>query len=148
MSVDSQAGPHHHDARAAAEIRLLIVDDHAGVRAGLADVLSAEPDITVVGECEDGVHVAAAFDRLAPDVVLMDHSMPEMDGLTATSLLLEAHPEARVVMLTALGAELRPAAVAAGARGFLTKSGSSEALVRCIRSVVVGCSCCLEPLSA
>jgi DNA-binding NarL/FixJ family response regulator len=148
MDVETEACAHVRAGDGSPEIRLLIVDDHAGVRAGLSEVLSDEPDMTVVGECEDGAQVAEAFDRLRPDVVLMDYSMPDMDGVTATRLLVAAHPEARVVVLTAQGPGVRPMAIAAGARGFATKGASSGALLRCIRSAVAGCDCCLESLSA
>jgi DNA-binding NarL/FixJ family response regulator len=128
-------------------IRLLVVDDHAGVRAGLGELLSRQPDMTVVGECADGSEVVPAFHRLQPDVVLMDLIMPLVDGVTATRLLLEYEPDACVVILTARVPAPRHAQVRVGAKGFVLKSDAPEVLFRCIRSVEVGCTCCLESVS-
>jgi DNA-binding NarL/FixJ family response regulator len=130
---DAEASP--------AEIRLLIVDDHEGVRAGLADLMSYEDDVTVVGECEDGSQVVEAVERLQPDVVLMDLSMPVMDGLAATRALLEVRPDARVLVLTSYGDSAKPEALAAGARGFVAKGGSSDTLLECVRLVAAGRYC-------
>ena len=147
MSAHSTAGGPGPDDRGAG-IRVLIVDDHAVMRAGLADMLEAEGDMVVVGECADGSEVAAAYETLLPDVVLMDVSMPRMDGLTATRLLVAAHPDAGVLVLTALGAAQQGAAVEAGARGFLPKGAPAEDLVRCLRLIAGGGDCWFEPLSA
>ena len=81
-------------------IRVLVVDDHAPLRRVLADLFAGTDDITVVGECRDGDEVVDAAIRTRPDVVLMDLNMPGTDGLEATRRLLEAQPQARVVMLT------------------------------------------------
>ncbi|NEK59896.1 response regulator transcription factor [Geodermatophilus sabuli] len=134
----------HYRGDSTRAVRLLVVDDHVGVREALVEFLGGAGDITVVGECEDGSEVVAAADRLRPDVVLMDLTMAGMDGLSATRALLAAQPDARVVVLTSRGDEARPAALDAGARGFVSKSADPAMLLRCIRSVVAGCSCCLD----
>jgi DNA-binding NarL/FixJ family response regulator len=125
----------------AADIRVLLVDDHPMVRTSLAEVLSEEEGLTVVGECEDGSQVVDAVARLRPDVVLMDLSMPVMNGLAATEALRAAQLEPRVVVLTADGAA-RHTVAAAGADALLTKDTRTDALLRCLRTVVVGCGCC------
>ena len=133
---------HHRAGEESCEVRLLIVDDHAGVREGLVDLLSLEDDLTVVGECEDGSQAVAAAARCRPDVVLMDVSMPVMDGLTATRALLQARPEARVIVLTSRDAVARSGAEAAGARGLVPKGADPQALLHCIRTVAHGRTCC------
>jgi DNA-binding NarL/FixJ family response regulator len=121
---------------------VLLVDDHPWVRASLAELLSDEDDLTVVGECEDGSQVLDAVSRLHPDVVLMDLSMPVMNGLAATEALHAVQPEPRIVVLTGEGAAAEPKVVAAGAHALLSKSGRSDALLGCLRTVVLGCGCC------
>jgi DNA-binding NarL/FixJ family response regulator len=123
-------------------IRVLIVDDHPWVRATLAELLSDEGDLTVVGECEDGSQVVDAAARLHPDVVLMDLSMPVMNGLAATEALRAVQPAPKIVVLTGEGAAAAPAVAAAGAQALVSKSGRSDELLGCLRTVVVGCRCC------
>jgi DNA-binding NarL/FixJ family response regulator len=125
-----------------AGIRVLLVDDHPWVRTALTDLLSDEDDLTVVGECEDGSQVVDAVSRLHPDVVLMDLSMPVMNGLAASEALHAVRPEPRIVVLTGEGAAAEPKVVAAGAHALLSKSGRSDALLGCLRTVVLGCGCC------
>jgi DNA-binding NarL/FixJ family response regulator len=105
-------------------------------------MLSDEDGVTVVGECADGSQVVEAVTRLRPDVVLMDYSMPEMNGLAATEALRAAHLQSQVIMLTAEDSIGRPTVAAAGADGLLPKSARTDALLRCLRSVVLGCGCC------
>ena len=83
-------------------IRVLLAEDHAVVRAGLAQLLDRAGDIEVVGAAADGAEAVVLADDHAPDVILMDLSMPVMDGIEATKRILEADPEARVVVLTSL----------------------------------------------
>jgi DNA-binding NarL/FixJ family response regulator len=120
----------------------LVVDDHPWVRAALAELLSDEDDMTVVGECEDGAQVVEAAARLRPDVVLMDLSMPGLTGVAATKAVRAARLRARVVVLTGEGAAARPDAAAAGADAFLPKTTRADALLGCLRTVVIGCGCC------
>ncbi len=128
------------------EIRVLVVDDHPLVRATLVECLADEEDLTVVGECEDGSQVLAAAVQVRPDVVVMDMSMPVLDGLAATRALRATHPEPRVVMHTAAGPELRAQAARAGAHALVPKAIRPAALLDCVRAVVAGdgnCPYCL-----
>ena len=127
---------------ASEELRVLVVDDHPMVRTTLSELLSDEDGVTVVGECEDGSQVVEAVTRLRPDVVLMDYSMPVMNGLAATEALRAAKLPPQVVMLTAEASIERPTVAAAGVDGLLPKDARTDALVRCLRTVVVGCGCC------
>jgi len=123
-------------------IRVLVVDDHPWVRATLTELLSDEDDLTVVGECEDGSQVVDAAARLHPDVVLMDLSMPVMDGLAATAALRSTQPAPRIVVLTGEGPGAAPEVAASGAHALVGKSRRSDELLDCLRTVVVGCGCC------
>ena len=118
-----------------AEIRVLLVDDHPLFRRTLAETLHEEEGLVVVGECEDGSEVVEAAERLRPDVVFMDLSMPEMDGLAATQALRAARSEARVIVLTGEGSSARSEAVAAGADALVPKDTRLHALLRCVRTV-------------
>jgi len=101
-------------------IRVLLVDDHALVRRGLTDLLGAADGIEVVGAVEDGSLAAAAVTELAPDIVLMDLSMPILDGVDATRAVLALRPETKVIMLTSFSENARIlAALEAGAVGYL-----------------------------
>jgi len=133
-----------HDAAGSGprEIRVLVVDDHPLVRAALVERLSDEVDLTVVGECEDGSQVLPTAARVLPDVVVMDLSMPVMDGLAATQALHAAHPQPRVVMHTASGSEVRSQVVVAGAHALVPKGIRLDELLGCVRAVAVGCACC------
>jgi DNA-binding NarL/FixJ family response regulator len=124
------------------DIRVLVVDDHEMVRTTLSELLAEEDDVTVVGECEDGSQVVEAASRLLPDVVLMDLSMPGMDGVTATEALRAAHPDSRVVVLTGDGAAAEARVVAAGAHALVPKGVRAGALLTCLRTVGCGCGSC------
>lgn len=131
----------HGDPRPSSPIRVLVVDDHASFREMLIEFLTAQDDIEVVGECVDGSQVPAAVGRLRPDAVLMDLSMPVVDGEEATRILRAAEPDVRVVVLTAEGAAAMERARAAGAHALVPKDADPDALVRCLRSVVAECTC-------
>lgn len=122
-------------------IRVLLVDDHPWVRTALTDLLSDEDDLTVVGECEDGSQVVEAAARLRPDVVLMDLSMPVMNGLAATEALRAAQSGPRVVVLTGEGSAARPEVAAVGAHALVPKDCGTDALLRCLRAVFASCDC-------
>ncbi len=128
-----------------APIRVLVVDDSPLVRTALAERLSDEDDLTVVGACADGSEVVEAAARLQPDVICMDLSMPVMDGLAATEALCDAGADARVIMVTAEGDSARPRAQAAGARALVPKGTRPDRLLQCLRTVVQdgdGCPFC------
>jgi DNA-binding NarL/FixJ family response regulator len=111
-------------------VSVLLVDDHALVRAGLAALLEASGSVWVVGQCADGGGAADAVSRLEPDVVLMDLSMPGMDGIAATRAVLAARAGTPVVILTSFAEQPRVrGAIEAGASGFLLKDSEPEALV-------------------
>jgi DNA-binding NarL/FixJ family response regulator len=121
-------------------VSVLIVDDQALVRTGFRMILEAEEDIEVVGEADDGIAAVAEARRLAPDVVLMDVRMPELDGIEATRRLLDGNTNAtKVVMLTTFDMdEYVYDALQAGASGFLLKDVPPEQLVDGIRAVAAG----------
>ncbi|SNB61241.1 response regulator transcription factor [Thermoflexus hugenholtzii] len=120
-------------------IRVLIADDHAVFRAGLRLLLSAQPDIEVVGEAEDGWQTLRQAEALRPDVILLDLTMPGMPGLQALALLRRQAPEARVLILTMHEDEayLRQA-LAEGAAGYIIKRATDEELITAIRAVARG----------
>jgi PAS domain S-box-containing protein len=120
-------------------IRLLIVDDHEVMRQGLSALFADENDIEVVGEAEDGPAAIEQAHRLRPDVILMDFSMPIMDGISATRRICEALPGTRVIGLSMYETSDRAEAMmAAGACAYLTKSGSAEILLDTIRKAASG----------
>jgi DNA-binding NarL/FixJ family response regulator len=124
---------------AAAMIRLLIVDDQAAVRDGLAVMLDLDPDITVVGTAPNGQEALAAVAELTPEVVLMDLNMPIMGGTEATGRLRASHPDLPVVVLTTFDDdESILAALRAGARGYLTKDADRATIIQAVRGAHAG----------
>jgi len=120
-------------------IRVLIVDDDALVRAGLAIMLSGTEDVLIVGEAADGSEVAAAVASHTPHVVLMDIRMPRMDGLAATELLRRRADAPEVIVLTTFDADDHVVrALRAGAGGFLLKDTPPAEILRAIRLVAAG----------
>ncbi|RIK31521.1 MAG: DNA-binding response regulator [Anaerolineae bacterium] len=120
-------------------IRILIVDDHAVVRKGLAMVLKLEPSLEVVGEAENGRVGLEAAKRLNPDIVLVDLVMPEMDGQEMALTLRKSNPEIKVMMLTGTEVDDRLFdLVAAGVEGYVLKNVEPAQLVGAIRSVMRG----------
>jgi DNA-binding NarL/FixJ family response regulator len=118
-----------------ATIRVLIVDDHPLMRKGLTDILQDVEGIEVVGAVEEGAAAVALAYAVKPDIVLMDISMPGMDGIEATEKLMEMDLDVRVVMLTSYSErEKITQALAAGAVSYLTKDAPPEAVIRAIRS--------------
>lgn len=124
------------------DLRVLIVDDQALVRAGFAMILGAEPDIEVVGEAGNGIEAIRAAQDLEPDVILMDIRMPEMDGITATGQICatEAGKDCpRIIILTTFDLdEYVYEALRAGASGFLLKDTPPDDLADAIRVVARG----------
>ncbi|MBI5943243.1 MAG: response regulator transcription factor [Chloroflexi bacterium] len=120
-------------------IRILIVDDHAVVRKGLAMVLRLESDLEVVGEAENGRVGLEAAKNLNPDIVLVDLIMPEMDGQEMALALRKSNPKIKIVMLTGTEVDDRVfELVAAGIEGYVLKNIEPAELVRAIHAVVHG----------
>ncbi len=120
-------------------ISLLLVDDHFVVRSGLAASLELEDDLRVLGEADRGESVIAAYERLSPDLVLMDLQLPGMTGIEATAALVRAHPGARVLIFSTFARDDEvQAALRAGALGYLQKSSSRDDLLRAVRTVAQG----------
>ena len=121
------------------KIKVLLADDHAILRAGLKMLLDAEADMEVVGEAENGVVAIQKTEELKPDVVLMDITMPELNGLHATREIIQAHPDAKVLVLTVHDDEsyLRQL-LRAGASGYVVKKAADTELTAAIRSVYKG----------
>jgi NarL family two-component system response regulator LiaR len=120
-------------------IRILIVDDHAVVRKGLAMVLRLEPDIEIVGEAENGRVGLDAARRIIPDIVLADLVMPEMDGQAMALALRKSNPTIKVMMLTGTEVDDRVFdLVAAGIEGYVLKNIEPGELVRAIHAVTHG----------
>jgi DNA-binding NarL/FixJ family response regulator len=118
---------------------ILLVDDHQLVRAGLAGLLDREDDLQVVGQAADGQQALQLAADLAPDVVLMDLSMPVLDGVEATRRLVAAHPGAKVVVLTSFSDQARVAdALTAGAVGYLLKDSEPRDLLAAVRAAAQG----------
>lgn len=117
-------------------IRLLLVDDQSIIREGLSSLLTAQPDLEVVGEAANGEAAVKQSLTLNPDVVLMDIRMPVMDGVAAIRLLKKQAPEIKILVLTTFDDDRYVAdAMAYGANGYLLKDTPSEELARAIRSV-------------
>lgn len=120
-------------------ITLLLVDDHFVVRSGLAASLELEDDLRVAGEVDRGELALAAFDRLKPQVVLMDLQLPGISGIETTAQLIAGHPNAQVLMFSTFARDEEvQAAMRAGALGYLQKSSSREDLLKAIRTVAKG----------
>ncbi len=118
------------------QIRILLVDDHAIVRQGLAAILDEEHDMAVVGEAADGESAMALVRQLRPEVVLMDMSMPGMSGIETTRAIHAEFPEVQTIGLSMLDeAEQAEAMRQAGAAGYLSKAGPAEALLAAIRAL-------------
>ncbi len=120
-------------------IQILIADDQGLLRAGLRALLSAEPDMEVVGEAEDSQAVLRLAAELSPQVILLDISMPDCDGIETTRRLKELAPSARVLMITVHEDDtLLQEAIKAGAAGYIVKRAVESELIDAIRAVQRG----------
>lgn len=120
-------------------IRVLVVDDHAFVRASLVALLGTAGDIDVVGAGSDGDEVPALAEATDPEVVVMDLKMPGVTGSEATAALGRSHPSARVLVLSgATDSRALAEAAAAGAAGYVHKGGDPQTLVEAVRAVAAG----------
>jgi two-component system NarL family response regulator len=120
-------------------MRVLVVDDHALLRTGVANIINQEPDLEVVAEAADGEAAVVAYQQHQPDVTLMDLRMPGMEGVEAVRRIRELDPHARVVVLTTYDADEDIArALAAGAKAYILKDIAADGLLACIRQVLEG----------
>ena len=126
-------------------ISVLLADDHVLFRQALRHLLEMEQDITVVAEASDGAAALALVEQTRPDVVLLDISMPAIDGIVATARLREEHPGIGIVILTMFAEDTHIIrAIRAGANGYLLKNSDSSKVIEAIRAVARGQSI-LEP---
>ncbi len=120
-------------------IRILLADDHVLVRQGFKMILSAQPDMQIVGEAANGREAVEAAEKLQPDIVLMDVTMPELNGIEATRRLATASPRTRVLALSMhKDAVYVREILRAGARGYLLKDSADADLIAAVRSVAKG----------
>jgi DNA-binding NarL/FixJ family response regulator len=116
----------------------MIVDDHAAIRRGVQGILHSFPEWELCGEADNGQEAVRLAETLRPEVIIMDVSMPVLNGLEATRIIRDAHPETKVLLLTLHSStELVRSAFRAGARGYVLKSDAEQELVRAL-NVVLG----------
>ena len=121
------------------KIRVCIVDDHTIIRDGLRMLLEAQPDISVVGNLATGRAVLDHAQDLRPDVILMDISMPDLNGIEATRTIWERYPQMRIIILSMLGTpEHIFRAMEAGASGYLLKESAGREVADAVRAVYAG----------
>ena len=122
-----------------AKIRVLLVDDHAGMREALRTFINSEPDLAVVAEAASGYAALDEFKRTTPDVVLMDGSMPGKNGIQVTHELRQLQPAVRIIGLTLYeSSTYLEDMVAAGAKGYVLKTGPPTSVAQAIRAVAAG----------
>lgn len=125
-----------------AKIRILLADDHTIFRKGLREIIGRQRDMTVAGEAKDGIEAVNKAEELAPDIILMDISMPILDGVKATRLIRDQDEQVGIVMLTMYrDDQFVFEAIKAGAQGYILKDADLDGLLKAIRSVHRG-----EPL--
>jgi DNA-binding NarL/FixJ family response regulator len=125
--------------------RVLIVDDHAFIRRGVQTILHPYPEWEFCGEAENGKDAIRLADELKPEIIIMDVSMPGLNGIEATRAIRKSQPEVKVVLLTLHeSAELLRSAFRAGARGYLLKTDAEQELVKAL-SVVAGEGAYISP---
>src|SRR6267142_2456313 len=120
-------------------IRVLVADDHFVVRMGLLGVVNSEPDMEIVAEAADGNQAVEMFEKVNPDLVLMDLRMPLKDGIADTSEIRSKHADARILMLTTYDGDTEiHRAMQAGAQGYVLKNSTGEKLIPALRAVAGG----------
>jgi DNA-binding NarL/FixJ family response regulator len=123
----------------AARASVLVVDDHALLRTGVANIINQEADLRVVAEAGNGVEALEAYDRYHPDVTLLDLRMPVMEGVETVRRIRERDPLARVIVLTTYDTDEEISrALKAGAKAYVLKDISADDLIGCIREVLAG----------
>jgi DNA-binding NarL/FixJ family response regulator len=126
-------------AAPAAQASVLVVDDHALLRTGVANIISQEPTLRVVAEAANGLEAVEAYQRYKPDVTLLDLRMPVMEGVEAVRQIRLRDPLAKVIVLTTYDAdEDITRALKAGAKAYVLKDISADGLIACIRDVLAG----------
>jgi DNA-binding NarL/FixJ family response regulator len=126
-------------AAAVDQVKVLLVDDHALLRTGVANIINQEPDLRVVAEAGNGAEAIQAFELHHPDITLLDLRMPVMEGVEAVRQLRLRDPNARVIVLTTYDTDDEISqALKAGAKAYVLKDISAEGLVSCIRDVLAG----------
>jgi DNA-binding NarL/FixJ family response regulator len=126
-------------APSVARASVLVVDDHALLRTGVANIISQEPDLYVIAEAANGREAIDAYERYRPDVALLDLRMPVMEGVEAVRQIRERDPNARVIVLTTYDTdEDITRALKAGAKAYVLKDISADALIACIHDVLAG----------
>jgi two-component system NarL family response regulator len=124
---------------AAAKSTVMLVDDHALLRTGVANIINQEADLQVVAEASNGLEAVAAYERHRPDVTLLDLRMPVMEGVEAVRQIRARDPQARVIVLTTYDTDDEISrALKAGAKAYVLKDISADQLIRCIRKVLAG----------
>ena len=127
------------DAAAPQPATVLLVDDHALMRTGVANIINQERDLRVIAEASNGVEAIAAFEQFHPDVTLLDLRMPVMEGVEAVRQIRARDPRARVIVLTTYDTDDEISrALKAGAKAYVLKDISADLLVGCIRDVLAG----------
>lgn len=120
-------------------ISVVIADDHTIVRDGLRALLEVNPEIKVVGDAADGYQVVEKVKELQPDIVIMDISMPELNGIDATREILKSYPKVGIIILSMLGtADHVFHAIQAGVRGYLLKESAGREVMQAVQSVYAG----------
>lgn len=133
--------PHAETASIGATVKasVLVVDDHALLRTGVANIINQEPDLQVVAEASNGVEAVDAYERYRPDVTLLDLRMPVMEGVEAVRRIRERDPLAKVIVLTTYDTdEDISRALKAGAKAYILKDISADGLIECIQDVLAG----------
>ena len=126
-------------APAPAKARVLLVDDHALLRTGVANIINQEPDLHVVAEAENGLEAIRKYEEHHPDVTLLDLRMPVMEGVETVRQIRERDPRARVIVLTTYDTDDEISqALKAGAKAYVLKDIAADDLVGCIRDVLAG----------
>jgi two-component system NarL family response regulator len=134
-----QTDPIDRNATAPARASVLVVDDHALLRTGVANIINQEPDLQVIAEAANGLEGLEAFRLHHPDVTLLDLRMPVMEGVEAVRQIRAYDPQALVIVLTTYDADEDIArALKAGAKAYILKDISADALIACIHDVLAG----------
>jgi two-component system response regulator NreC len=121
------------------KIRILLAEDHKTVREGLKMIVNGQPDMEIVGEVGDGLAAVRLADELQPDIVLMDVSMPQLNGLKATEKINQQCPQVKILALTRhKDSAYLQQLLRAGASGYILKQSASNELLHAIRAIIAG----------